>query len=178
LREGAWPGAFGWAAAAASLGYIALFLLARRPVSLRFARVGGTAAAVLGLRLTLIACYPLAGAERGVMELLLLAALGLWWGARVWLLRATAEELRAQLEEACRRLFLACEEPAPGRFLLTARGDGRRLWLLSLGRWLQLVVLPRSAGHGKVSLLVGWLSKQYPGPIPGIRRVLKERKSS
>lgn len=177
MSGGNWPVALGWATVAAGLGYIALFLLARRPVSLRAARLGGIAAAALVLRLILTAWHPLAGADRGLVVMLLLAAVALRWGSRVWLVRATMAALRAQIEEACRRLFLACEAPAPGRFLLTARGDGRRLRVLTLGHRLQLVVLPRAAGHGKAALLVRWLSKQYPGPLPVMRRVLKERKS-
>ena len=137
------------------------------------------AAAVLAARLGLIAAgYPLkAGMDWSLTGAVLLGAAGLRLGARVWLVRGGGEELREQIRYACRGLFLECEEPEQGRFAFCAKGMRRHLRTLALGRRLQLVVLPRPGGHAKITLLTQWLSKQYPGPIPRMRRVLKRREA-
>jgi hypothetical protein len=102
----------------------------------------------------------------GVTALALLAA------RRVWLVRETAETLREQIQTVCRGLFLAVQEARPGRLQLAARGEPA-LRLRRLTPRVQLLVLCRVAGPGKVALLCDWLAKQYPGPVPRVRIVLK-----
>jgi hypothetical protein len=97
------------------------------------------------------------------------------WIVRVSLIRVTVDDFREQIGTACRGLFLRCEEEQHGRFLFTAGGSTFNLRMYSIGRRLQLVVLPPVAGHGKVTLLVSWLSKQFPGPVPRVRIILKRR---
>ncbi len=99
-------------------------------------------------------------------------ALPLLWMPRFWLVRATGEELRGQIRTACRGLFLGMEEKTPGRLVLTARGEA----VLGVRRWtegVQGLTLCRPPGPGKVALLCAWLRKQYPGPVPRVRFVLK-----
>jgi hypothetical protein len=168
------PRVYWWAAAGALGGYLLLFAVARRPVSLRLSRVGAILAAAVALRLGI---SPLVGLPEGPGEWALLAGVGLVGLAlglarRVWLVRATAEDLRRQIETACRGLFLGVGEKQPGRLTLTARGDP----VLKVRRWtarVQGLVLCRPPGPGKVALLCAWLGKQYPGPVPRVRIVLK-----
>jgi hypothetical protein len=75
---------------------------------------------------------------------------------------------------ACSRLFLNCSESQPGDFALTAKERTWRLRIVKLSHRVQLVILPAAAGPGKVSLLVQWFSKQYPGPVPRFHIVLKQ----
>jgi hypothetical protein len=163
-----------WAAALGTGGYVLLFVLARRPVALRLARVGGLLAAVVGLRLALaVAGVPL----RGPLEWIGTALLGVTAGTlllarRVWLVRATAEEVRGQIQTACRGLFLGVQEAPPGRLQLATPGEPS-LHLRRLAPRVQLLVRCRVAGPGKVALLCSWLAKQYPGPVPRVRIVLK-----
>jgi len=173
LPDGLWLAAAGAAALC-----VPLFLLARRPVAVRLGRLRGLVLAVLGLRLALLVSYPLETAlDACFSALALLSLAGLWLGARTWLLRATAERVREQIETGCRGLFLPCAEPERGRFVLTAKGIATELRMRSLGTRLQLLQVPRPAGQGKVELLIQWLSKQYPGPAPRVTLVLKRSES-
>jgi hypothetical protein len=168
------PGVYWWTAAAALSGYVLLFALARRPVSLRPRRLGALLAAATVLRLALV---PLGSPLEVPGELVLVAAAGalavpLLLRPRFWLVRATGEELRGQIRTACRGLFLAVEEKTPGRLVLTTRGDA----VLGVRRWtagVQGLTVCRPPGPGKVALLCAWLSKQYPGPVPRMRFVFK-----
>jgi hypothetical protein len=158
-----------WVSAAGVLGgYVTLFLLARRPVTLRLGRLEWFFLAVLGARLGIILLgYPLeTAADMVLFGATLLAAVGCRMGSRVWLVRAKADTLREQLETACRGLFLGCAEPHPGHFAFTAKGGTWHLRMVRLGQRLLVVVLPRAVVPGKIALLVHWLSKQYPGPLP------------
>jgi hypothetical protein len=164
-----------WGAAAGlAVLYVLLFLLARRPVSLRPPRLGWPALAVFVVRIGLI---PLGCPVTSLLDGVLLAAaglagVGLTPAQRLWLLRAEAPGLREQIETACRGLFLQFAEAAPGRFTLTAKAGTWHLRTLPLSRRVQLIVLPRAEGPGKLALLLHWLSKQYPGPVPRLHFTL------
>jgi hypothetical protein len=168
---------FWWVAGAIGVVYVALFFLARRPVALRLGRLGGTLAAVLGLRLTLaVTGYPLrSGMDTRLVGIALVAAVCFRSGRRAWLLQASEEDLRRQIVNTCRGLFLECQEDPPGRFLLTAREHVWPLRIRGVSDRIQLLILPQPAARGKAALLIQWLAKQYPGPIPRLRRVLKRR---
>jgi hypothetical protein len=165
-----------YGAAAALAAYLAPFMLAKRPVSLRMRRLGGSALGVFLLRLLMI---PLGVAmempvDCGLTAFCLLAGVGLWLAERVWLARVDEGSLREQIEAACRGLFLEYTEPQRGLFLLTARGFTWRLRLVRISRRMQLVVLPQAAELSKAALLLHWLSKQYPGPVPRLHINLKK----
>jgi hypothetical protein len=162
-----------WVAASAALaGYLLLFVATRRPVSLRLGRlalVPGSAAAV---RLLLAACGDdwHQGLDMGLTVLAGVGAVGLAAGRRCWLVRTSGEEFREQLRRACGGLFLALEEPAQG--LLVVKGESR-LRLVGLARRVQGLVLCPRPEKGKVRLLLDWLAKQYPGPVPRVRITLR-----
>jgi hypothetical protein len=154
-------------------GYVLLFLLARRPVSLRPGRIGGLLAGVCCLRLVAAAAgepldEPMEWTGLALVGIAA-AALGMTW--RSWLVRATAEELRDQVEIACRGLFLGIKEPRAGRIQLAAPGEPT-LHLRNLAPRVQLLTLVRMTGSGKTALLHSWLAKQYPGPVPRLQIVL------
>jgi hypothetical protein len=164
-----------WLAGAGVVGgYALLFALARRPVTLRLPRLGGLLATIVVLRLLLIVLglpledeLELAGTVlAGVAAVALLLARG------VWLVRIAAEELHEQIQTACRGLFLGVKELQPGFLELVAPG-GPVLRLWKLAPRLQLLVYCRATGPGKVALLCKWLTKQFPGPVPRLRFVLK-----
>jgi hypothetical protein len=165
-----------WCGAAAVLmAYVALFLLSRRATALRLGRLGWLALAVAGLRLVLALVHPPTTAlDWALSGTALGSGLALRLGARAWLVRAEAETLRLQIQTACRGLFLGCAEAEPGRVHLTAKAGSWQLRIMRISQRLQLVCLPHVAGPGKAALLVHWLSKQYPGPVPRIRVVLKK----
>jgi hypothetical protein len=154
-------------------GYVLLFVLARRPVTLRLARVGCLLTTLVGLRLGLAAAgLPSQGTPEVVGTVLLgVAALALILGWRVWLVRATADELGKQIQTACLGLFLGVQV-VQGRLQLAAQGKPD-LRLRRLASRLQLLVLCSVTGSGKVALLCSWLAKQYPGPVPRLRIILK-----
>jgi hypothetical protein len=164
-----------WLAGAGAVGgYVLLFALARRPVTLRLPRLGGLLATIVILRLLLIVLgLPLEDElELAVTVLAGVVAVALLLARGVWLLRTTAEELREQIQTACRGLFLDVKELRPGHLELAAPGaPALRLW--KLARRVQLLVYCRATGPGKVALLRKWLTKQFPGPVPRLRFVLK-----
>jgi hypothetical protein len=163
-----------WAAAVAPGGYLLLFVLARRPVALRPARLGGLLAGLAGLRLVLAAAgVPLQGSPEVIGTAVLGgAAMALALARRAWLVRATGQELREQIRTACRGLFLGVQETPVGRLQLVALGKPT-IGLWRLAARVQLMVLCRAPGPGKIALLCGWLAKQYPGPVPRLRIILK-----
>src|SRR5262249_29420229 len=91
-----------------------------------------------------------------------------------YLVRARADEVRAELEEACRRLFISKEEPQPDVLLLGTRGIVISVRLVRMGL-CTLILFPRPPGPGKLTLLFDWLSKRSTGPIPRIRVSLNRR---
>jgi hypothetical protein len=152
--------------------YVGLYLC-RREVSLRPRRLGVFAAVVLLARLALLLVWPWAGPLDVTLACVSgVAAVALLPLGRTWLLREEAATLRQRLHEASGGLFLPYTESEPGRLVFTAKGASWRLRLGAVSRWSQLVVLP-PAPTGKMALLVHWLSKQYPGPVPRVRIVLR-----
>lgn len=163
-----------WFAPGALLLYAFLAVFPPRPVGLRPARLGRLALALVGLRLVLVpAGLPVDGVAEGA-ALALAAALGaaLCLGYRVWVVRATREALGEQVRSACRGLFLDCAGEGPGTFVLRHKETAGRLRVVSLSHHWQVLLLPGGAS-AKVALLVSWLGRQYPGPIPRVRIVLK-----
>jgi hypothetical protein len=180
--EGALLFAGFWGTAAGVVAiYVALFLLARREVTLRPRRLGWFAVIILGIRVAIMMFGdPLdKPVDIGLVDTVLTGfvvagAAGLLPCGRVWLFKTEFQTLRNQLQTACSGLFLACAEPLPGHFQFTAKAGTWRLRIIGISKRVQLVVLPRVAGPGKVTLLVQWLSKQYPGPVPSVHIVLKK----
>src|SRR5437763_584520 len=74
------------------------------------------------------------GADALGLGALLLAGSALRIGARIWLARAAAAELREQIRSTCRGLFLECDEPGPGRFRLMGGGRVDHLRVRELGK--------------------------------------------
>jgi hypothetical protein len=164
-----------WAVGAFLLGgYVLLFVLARRPVTLRPARVGCLLTTLVGLRLVLaVTGVTFQGTWEVIGTVLLgVVAMALVLARRAWLVRATGEALREQIQIACRGLFLGVQEVETGHLQVATRGKPT-LRLRRLASRVQLLVVCRVTGPGKVALLCGWLAKQYPGPVPRLRIVLK-----
>lgn len=159
--------------------YLGLFLVGRGAATLRLARFGWILLTVAATGMMLATIWY----GRGLAQLKLPAALlalsfALIGARRFWVFRAHASELQAALRFACQRLFLPFTESAGNGFVLMEGGkEARRLRFLWSARGYALVMLPPPSGRGKVALLLRWLSKQYPGPIPKIHIVLKERDS-
>jgi hypothetical protein len=156
--------------------YIALFLITRREVTLRPQRLGFLAVIVLIIRLVIMVFgFPIETPVDIVLTGIVVAgAVGLLLCGRTWLFRTDSQTLRKNLQGACTGLFLNCAEPQPGRFQFTAKAETWRLHMIGITHGVQLVVLPRVVGPGKVTLLVQWLSKEYPGPVPRVHIVLKK----
>jgi hypothetical protein len=153
-------------------GYLLLFVATRRPVSLRLGRLALVPACAAAARLLLAACGNdwHQGLDVGLTVLAGVGACGLAAGRRCWLVRTSGEELRERLRQACGGLFLALEEPARGLFVV--QGEPR-LRLVGLTRRVQGLVLCPRPQRGKVRLLLDWLGKQYPGPVPRVRITLR-----
>lgn len=143
------------------------FALARPNTALHTRSVGRGAvgALVLCVLLLLLDSRAFGGAEWVLFSLLLVLTLLLRVRWEAWLVRADVAAVEAQIAAGCEGLFIRWER-LPGQGVrLTARGAESLIRLRLLGR-LTWVILPRPPGRGKVTLLVNWLAKQYPGPFP------------
>jgi hypothetical protein len=96
-------------------------------------------------------------------------------GGRPFFVHAPEASVRAEIDEACRRLFIQKEEPKPGELRLTAKGTTLVVWVMPQGRRSAMIFLPRTKGDGKLRLFFDWLAKRYPGPIPRLRVDLSKR---
>jgi hypothetical protein len=168
-----------WVSVAVVLSvYLLLFAAARRPVSLRPGRLALLLSGAVLVRVLMATCgdellWPLDG---GLTVLALAGAGVLAAIRRFWLVRVTNHELREDLVLACRGLLLGLDEPLPHMLLVSARTE-HRLFLGRFGPRLQCLLLCRRPAAGKVRLLVDWLAKQYPGPVPRVRITLSGGKS-
>jgi hypothetical protein len=163
VRIALWGGVGLWVTAA-----LVCFALARPNTALHSRSVGVSAAvALVGyVVLLLLDTRPFGSAELVLFVLLLLLTLLRWASWELWLVRADVAAVEAQIATGCEGLFIRWER-LPGQGVrLTARGDESRIRLRPLGGRLTWVILPRPPGRGKVTLLVNWLAKQYPGPFP------------
>jgi hypothetical protein len=184
-----WPYLYVWLAVTGALllGYLGLFL-ARKEVAVRPRGLIVLLAVCVMLEPPImwvwktpawktpegVAFAPTAGAL--LMFALLLAGLSLCFGGWSFrLVHAGAAAVLAEMDEACRRLFIQKDDSYPARPKLAAKGKTLTLSVLPLGSRFCLILLPRAAAPGKLTLFLGWLSKRYPGPIPKIRVNLDRR---
>jgi hypothetical protein len=152
------------------LAYFALFV-ARKDVSPRPKTMAGIIFLGLVAQVGILVQSEGPPPSSGVVVVLMRAVvIALFFSQRnTRLVHARPDEVRAELLEACRRLFIDVQEPRPGELLLSARGVGVSVRLLrSLGP-TTLILFPPPPGPGKLALLFDWLKKRYPGPIPRIR---------
>jgi hypothetical protein len=140
----------------------------RTNVSLRPLRLGWFAAATVLGRVTLLFVSWIEWWEWLPIASCLIAVAVASWFQFIWLVRAEDDEFRRRLYDACRGLRLEYRESAPDSLDLVERQRHHRLCVADLGRGWVLVRLPRAVRHSKVALLVDWLAKQYPGPVPRI----------
>jgi len=155
-----------------------LFALSGNPVSLRAGRLAFVVALFLLARgLLLVAGYGITGAGDGIAfagagtVVLLLLLL-----QRYWLLRTSAEEFCSRMEFAGRGLLMETSKAAPGLVLMQTGRQQQEIWYRELLPRLLLVCLPSGRKQGKVSLLLMWLGKVYPSPIPHPRIYLKGKR--
>ena len=156
--------------------YLLLFLFATKPVSLRCGRLGWILLALPAARgvMLLAGSPPQLGIEASLAAVVILIVLTRKWIARVWIVRTTSADFWERIDIASRGLFLKCEERTDGRRVLRAGEQSAELTMKTIGKRFQCVFLPPSGVHGKLTLLVDWLAKQYPGPVPRVRIVLKK----
>jgi len=146
-----------------------------RPQTALHSRTVGAGAAVASLGYGMLLLFDSRAFHRAELVLfvvLLLLALLLLVDWELWLVRADVAAVEAQIAAGCDGLFIRWERE-PGGVRLIARNVESRIRLQPLAQRLTWVCLPRARGRGKVSLLVNWLAKQFPGPFPRPRIRLK-----
>ena len=157
-----------WSSLAAVGAIYLLLAVWRENVSLRPLRIGLFAAAAAGSRVILLFVSPLVAWDWLPLAGCLLAAGVAPWIRGTWLIRASPDEFRRRLDDACRGLHLEYRESVAGCLDLVEREQIHRLRIAAVSRACVLIRLPRAARPSKVALLVDWLAKQYPGPVPRI----------
>jgi len=157
-----------WSLFAAAVAAYLLLAMWRNDVSLRPLRLGSFAAAAVIARLLLVPALAIGWWEWIAVAVCLIAVAAAYWARQSWLIHADANVFRERLDDACRGLRLEIREVTPGRLELVERQQSSRLGMTVLLPACLLVQLPRPARPSKVALLVDWLAKQYPGPVPRI----------
>jgi hypothetical protein len=140
----------------------------RTNVSLRPLRIGGIAVAAMLSRVILWSTLLIVSWEWLPIASSLIAVVIASWVQRIWLIHVDQVEFRQRLDEACRGLRLEARESPPGQLDLVERQHVQRLVVTAVSTAWVLIQLPRVARPSKVALLVDWLAKQYPGPVPRI----------
>jgi hypothetical protein len=166
-----------WIVIGAITAYLLLFLVTTRPVSLRCGRLGWILLALPAARgvMLLAGSPPQLSIEASLATVVILIVLTRKWIARVWIVRTTTADFWEGLENACRGLFLKCDERTDARCRLRAGEQSAELMMKTIGGRFQCILLPPLSVHAKLTLLVDWLAKQYPGPVPRVRIILKGR---
>lgn len=162
-------------AAVIAASEILFFIFSQRPIAVRLTRVGvfGLFFGLLRLLLWVIGYSWLGWWDYGSTVALLLLAVASFPARRIWLVRSLHEQFLEQVQAACRGLFIRYQQINPGQATLSTKSDTFQLYAIQLFSRFQLVVLPRPTGRDKILLLLKWLHKQYSGPIPRLRIVLK-----
>jgi hypothetical protein len=157
-----------WGLFAVALATYLLLAIVRQNVSLRPVRLGWFAAAAVVGRAMLLPTSSIELWEWLPLGACAAAATVAPCAARIWLVRISPDEFRQRLDDACRGLRLELRQSSPDCVELVERQQVHSLRMTALSKGRILIHLPRATRPSKVALLVDWLSKQYPGPVPRI----------
>jgi len=157
-----------WVIFAVALATYLLLAVVRQNVSLRPGRLGALAAAAVVGRALLLPASSIGPWEWLPLGGCAVAAAVAPFADRIWLVRVSLDEFRQRFDDACRGLRLELRQSCPNRVELVERQQMYSLQMTSLSKGWLLIHLPRATRPSKVALLVDWLSKQYPGPVPRI----------
>lgn len=161
-----------WLCVIVPAGYCLAFRLTRRSVTLRLGRLGWVLLVSSAASVGLLMLFEASNRLWTVPATAAAVSLGPLAFRRVWVFNVASDAFREAVEDGCARLFLRFASASSEFRAGDPKFDHEDLSFVTMGARLTLLRLPRRPSSGKTRLLVQWLSKQYPGPIPQIRIVL------
>ena len=157
--------------------YLAFFLLGRRPSAIRLSRVGQLVVLFAIGNILLSFIFVEAGDQRNwpVFICCMLIGICFWRLSRITLVRLAAKEFQELVQTGSARLLLQCEIISSRELVLTGRNRTASIHSFSVAPRILLVLTPTVRSTDKITLLLQWLPKVMPGPLPRIRIALKRK---
>ena len=157
--------------------YLAFFLLARRPTAIRVSRIGKLI--VLLITFGTLLTFLVAGSDDPLNWPLtiscLVTGICLWPLSQILLVRLAADQFQELIHTGSTRLLLACETTGSRHLTLTGRTRTASIHSFAIAPRILITVMPAAHLRDKITLLVHWLPKVLPGPLPRIRIALKRK---
>lgn len=160
--------------------YLLFFLLAQRPTAVSCTRIGQLLV-FLTILTTLLAVLVMEfdDLENWLLNIFfLVAGICLWPLSRISLVRLTTDQYQALVQTGSARLLLTCETTESSHLTLTGRTRTASIHLYPIAPRILIAVTPTVHFQDKITLLVHWLPKVLPGPLPRLRIVLKPKRVS
>ena len=156
--------------------YLLFFLLAQRPTAVRCTRIGQlivllTSSTILGMEFDNQASWLLRIS-------FLVVGICLWSLSRLSLVRLTINQYQNLVQTGSARLLLPCDSTESRHLDLTDRTRNASIHLYPIAPRIILAVTPPAHIQDKITLLVQWLPKVLPGPLPRLRIALKKNNVS
>jgi hypothetical protein len=152
--------------------YLLFFLLAQRPTAVRCSRIGQLIV-LLTSSTSLVMDF-----DNQASWLLsisfLVVGICLWSLSRISLVRLTTDQYQALIQTGSARLLLTCETTRSRHLVLTDRTRTASIHLYPIAPRILVAVTPPAHIQDKITLLVQWLPKVLPGPLPRLRIALKK----
>ena len=157
--------------------YLAFFLFARRPTAVRISRIGQVMVILIAATHLAAKISPGALPPLDLLPTLICLGLGVffWFLPRIWFVRLSPTDYFDLAVSACRRLFLSSSQSKPDELTLENRTRKEVLRVFPLTSKLLVTRLPPLKPRDKITLLILWLGKTLPGPLPQIKIKLKSK---
>jgi hypothetical protein len=157
--------------------YLCFFLLARRPTAIRISRVGQIITFLIAATWLAAMVFPKLLSPPDWLPVLVCLGLGLvlWSLRRIWFVRLSTADYMDLATSASGRLLLPSSQSKPHEMTLESRTRKEVIRVFPLTPRLLVTRLPSLKPRDKITLLVCWLGKVLPGPLPRIKIVLKRK---
>ena len=157
--------------------YLVLFLLARRPTAIRVSRIGQLIVlfATGSTLLSLVIAEPGDQLNWPLTISCLVTGICFWPLSQILLVRLTSNQFQELVQAGSARLLLSCETTSSRQLVLMGRNRTASIRSFSVAPRILFVLAPVSHPRDKITLLLRWLPKVMPGPLPRIRIALKRK---
>lgn len=157
--------------------YLAFFLFAHRPTAVRISRIGQVMVILIAAAYLAAKIFPGLLTPLDLLPVLIFLSLGIffWFLPRIWFVRLSPTDYFDLAISACGGLFLPCVQSKPEELTLESGTRKEALRVFSLTSKLLLTRVPPLNPRDKITLLVHWLGKTLPGPLPRIKIKLKRK---
>ena len=156
--------------------YLLFFLLAQRPTAVRCTRIGQL---IVLLTSSTILVMDFDNQASWFLSIsFLVVGICLWALSRISLVRLTIDQYQTLVQTGSARLLLTCDTAESRHLDLTDRTRTASIHFYPIAPRILMAVTPPAHIPDKITLLVQWLPKVLPGPLPRLRIALKKTNSS